>query len=184
MPDDLSARLADRLKSLRHSQGWSLDQLAAKSDVSRATLSRIEKAEVSPTAVVLGRLCAVFDMTMSRLLMAVEDGFAAHVPFGEQPEWTDPETGLSCRVVSPPDAALTAEVQECHLPPGALAGIDASTQAGRECYLVLLDGAMTVTLGDVTHQLSAGDCLRYRQTRPAQLETGARRGARFTLIYV
>lgn len=56
--DDLDARLARRLAELRTSRGWSLDALAARSGVSRATLSRLENAEVSPTAALLGKLCA------------------------------------------------------------------------------------------------------------------------------
>ena len=52
-----NARLAQRLRELRHERGWSLDELAARSGVSRATLSRLENNEVSPTAAVLGRLC-------------------------------------------------------------------------------------------------------------------------------
>ena len=36
--------------------------------VSRASLSRLENAEVSPTASVLGRLCAAYGLTMSRLM--------------------------------------------------------------------------------------------------------------------
>ncbi|MEG1117678.1 MAG: helix-turn-helix transcriptional regulator, partial [Janthinobacterium sp.] len=39
-------RLAARLKQLRVERGWSLDQLAGASQVSRATLSRLENGEV------------------------------------------------------------------------------------------------------------------------------------------
>jgi len=42
--------LALRLSELRLRQGWSLDDLAARTGISRATLSRIERAETSPTA--------------------------------------------------------------------------------------------------------------------------------------
>ena len=53
---DLDLRIAGRLKALRAERGWSLDALARRSNVSRATLSRLENAEVSATANVLGRL--------------------------------------------------------------------------------------------------------------------------------
>src|ERR1700676_3212775 len=67
--------IALRLKSLRAERGWSLDELARHSNVSRATLSRLENAEVSPTTNVLGKLCAAYDLTMSRLMHMVEDDF-------------------------------------------------------------------------------------------------------------
>ncbi len=70
------ARLAQRLRELRMERSWSLEELATKSGVSRATLSRIENNEVSPTAAVLGRLCAAFELTLSRLLAIPRQAFA------------------------------------------------------------------------------------------------------------
>src|SRR2546423_15346101 len=86
------ARLAQRLRQLRLERRWSLDQLAARSGVSRATLSRLENNEVSPTAAVLGRLCPAFGLTMSRLLAQVEMPVAL-VRQPAQPVWTDPASG-------------------------------------------------------------------------------------------
>jgi len=73
--NETEQRLAARLKQLRVEQGWSLDQLASASQVSRATLSRLENGEVSPTTSVLGKLCAAYGLAMSRLLRMVEDDF-------------------------------------------------------------------------------------------------------------
>ncbi|MBO1418612.1 helix-turn-helix domain-containing protein, partial [Streptomyces sp. FH025] len=64
----VDTRLAQRLAELRVERGWTLEELARQADVSRSTLSRVERAEVSPTAALLGRLCAVYGRTMSRLL--------------------------------------------------------------------------------------------------------------------
>ena len=71
----LDTQIAARLRALRAERNWSLDDLAKRSDVSRATLSRLENAEVSPTANVLGRLCAAYGMAMSRLMRMVEEEF-------------------------------------------------------------------------------------------------------------
>ena len=67
-PETIDSRIAARLKELRAARGWSLDELAKRSEVSRATLSRLEKAEVSASAAVLGKLCAVYGLPMSRLM--------------------------------------------------------------------------------------------------------------------
>ena len=75
MTTPLSNRLADHLKKLRLDREWSLDQLATRCGVSRATLSRVENAEVSPTAEVLGKLCTAFALPLSRLLAQVEEAF-------------------------------------------------------------------------------------------------------------
>ncbi|HEY9272046.1 helix-turn-helix transcriptional regulator, partial [Achromobacter sp.] len=77
---DLDRRIAGRLKALRQERGWSLDELAGRAGLSRATLSRLENAEVSPTASALGKLCGAYGLTMSRLMLMVEDDFAPLVP--------------------------------------------------------------------------------------------------------
>lgn len=184
MLDDVTPRLARRLKALRGDRGWSLDDLAGRSGVSRATLSRLENASVSPTAEVLGKLCGAFSLPMSRLLMMVEDNFAAHVAYADQSEWEDPETGYTRRSVSPPAGALAAEVLEGHLPPDTAIAYDTPPRSGQEHHLILLDGALTLILGETRHELTAGDCLRYHLTGPSRLATGPQRGARYLLVLV
>src|SRR5512145_407276 len=95
-------RIAQRLKSLRGERGWSLDELAGRSDVSRATLSRLENADVSPTASVLGKLAAAYGLTISRLMHLVEDDFAPLIRRDAQPVWSDTGIGFNRRSVSPP----------------------------------------------------------------------------------
>src|SRR5688572_29532956 len=57
-PDvDIETRIARRLARLRAERKWSLETLAERTGISRATLSRLERAELSPTAAMLGRLC-------------------------------------------------------------------------------------------------------------------------------
>lgn len=182
--ETLTPRLAGRLAALRQERGWSLDRLARESGISRATLSRLENAEVSPTAEVLGRLCAAYALPMSRLMMMVEQGFAAHVPPEAQPEWEDPATGFRRRSVSPPAEGLAAELLECHLPPGTCIAYPAPPRAGLEHHLVMLDGALRLSLDDRTHDLTAGDCLRYHLAGGSRFETGPRRGARYLLVLV
>src|SRR5579883_3621139 len=86
--------IAQRLKRLRAERGWSLDELARRSGVSRATLSRLENAEVSPTTSMLGKLCASYGLTMSRLMCMVEDDFVPLVRRGMQAVWTDATVGF------------------------------------------------------------------------------------------
>jgi len=184
MLDDLSLRLATNLKDLRQSRNWTLDELAEHSSLSRATLSRMEKAEVSPTAESLGKLCAAYGLPMSRLMMMVEDSFAPKVAFEHQSEWHDPETGYTRRSVSPPAADLSGEVLECHLPPGTVITYDAPPKPGQEHHLVMLDGTLNLTIDGTPHHLSGGDCLRYHLSGATRFETGPTRGARYMLVLI
>src|SRR5258708_13222834 len=51
---DINARIASRVRTLRTDHGMTLDALAAKCDVSRSMISLVERGESSPTAVFFG----------------------------------------------------------------------------------------------------------------------------------
>jgi transcriptional regulator with XRE-family HTH domain len=184
-PTSLDDRLAGRLKALRAARGWSLDDLARASGVSRATLSRLEKAEVSPTAVVLNKLCAAYGVTLSRLMYLVEAEAAEPVVRrADQPVWTDPGTGFHRRSISPPTAALSGEAVEASLPAGARLTYDRPPRTGLEHHLWLLDGRLTVTVEGTAHALGPGDCLRYRLFGSSAYETPVDAGAHYVLFTV
>ncbi len=65
----MSQRIASRIRLERDARGWSLAELAERAGVSKATISNIERADVSPTAVVLVRLAAAFDLTLAGLML-------------------------------------------------------------------------------------------------------------------
>ncbi|SMF53845.1 transcriptional regulator, XRE family [Tistlia consotensis] len=178
----LDRRIAQRLKALRAERGWSLDELARRSGVSRATLSRLENAEVSPTASVLGRLCAAHGLTLSRLMLQVEEDFTPLVRRDAQPLWTDRSVGFRRRSVSPPARGLAGEVLEAELAPGARIDYEAPPRPGLEHHLLLLDGNLEVTVDGRAQALEPGDCLRYQLFGPSTFATPEDRGARYLLF--
>jgi transcriptional regulator with XRE-family HTH domain len=177
-------RIAQRLRTLREERGWGLEELAARSGVSRASLSRLENAEVSPTASVLGKLCAAFGLTLSRLMFMVEDGFAARLRREDQPVWKDAESGFIRRSVSPPAQGLAGEVIECSLPASADIAYEQPPRPGLEHHLVMIEGELEITTDGHTHQLEPGDCLRYQLHGASRFVTPAHAGARYFLFVV
>lgn len=178
--DAIERRLAERLAALRAARGLSLDELAARTGISRATLSRLERGETSPTAAMLGRLCAVHGWTLSRLMAAAEGAAPALVRRGEQTAWTDPETGFRRRAVSPPGAGLRLELVAGALPEGAAVDYPAPPIPGMEQHLLMQAGRLAFTHAGEAWRLAAGDCLRLVLTGPTRLEAG-RGGARYLI---
>lgn len=184
-PDDaMDRRIAQHLRELRAERGWPLDELARRSGVSRATLSRLENGDVSPTASVLGKLCGAFGMTMSRLMRMVEDDFVPLVRLDAQPVWFDPSIGFTRRSVSPPAQTLAGEAIECELAPGAHISYDSTPRPGLEHHLILLQGQLEVTIDGQANVLQPGDCLRYQLNGPSAFATPAASGARYILFIV
>jgi transcriptional regulator with XRE-family HTH domain len=162
MRDALDARLASRVAELRVAHGWSLDDLAGRTGVSRSTLSRLERGEMSPTASLLGKLCTAYGWTMSRLLAGLEGEAPAVVRAADQARWHDAASGFIRRSVSPPHAGLRGEVIEGELAPGADIAYDAPPVTGMEQHVWVLDGSLELTDDGTVHRLGAGDCLRFR----------------------
>ena len=180
----IDRRIAQRLKSLRAERGWSLEDLAGRSAVSRATLSRLENAEVSPTASVLGKLCATYGLPMSRLMHMVEDDFAPLVRRNAQPVWTDPATGFRRRSVSPPARSLAGEVLACELEPATRITYERTPREGLEHHLLLLEGRLEVAVNGQAYDLQPGDCLRYQLFGPSAFATPEQSAAKYVLFIV
>jgi transcriptional regulator with XRE-family HTH domain len=158
--DDLSSRLAHRLRLERDSRGWSLAELAERSGVSKATISKIERAEVSPTAVVLVRLASAFDLTLAGLMLRAESQRGRLSRAVEQPVWRDPETGyLRKQVFSRPDHPV--EIVRVQLPPRQRVTLPASSYAHIRQLVWVQIGNLVITEGGERHSLGAGDCLGF-----------------------
>lgn len=182
LDESVDARIGARLKALRRQRDWSLEDLAGHSGVSRASLSRLEKGEVSATAAVMWRLCETYGITMSRLIAGAETDFEPLVARRDQPVWQDPDSGLRRRTLSPPSARLAAEVVECELPAGCSLAYGVPARPGAEHHLCLLEGALSLTFESESYHLTPGDCLRYQLFGASHFQTEAARGARYILV--
>jgi transcriptional regulator with XRE-family HTH domain len=170
--DDLSGidtRLGDRIRGARLSQNLSLDGLAERSGVSRAMISKIERAESSPTAALLGRLCAGLGISLASLF--------------EKPVWRDPATGYLRRDVAPRGTGSPIEIVDVTFPPGARVTFDRPwTSRGSDQHVWLFEGRLELTVGDTTHVLEAGDCLHMRLDRTITYHNPTDRPIRYAVV--
>src|SRR5262245_45371214 len=181
---DIERRIALRLARLRAERGWSLETLAERTGISRATLSRLERSELSPTAAMLGKLCAVYCWTLSRFMAEAETRPPSLVTAASQAEWKDPDSGYRRRAVSPPAPGLRGELVEVRIPAGASVSFDAPPIRGLEHHLWMLDGTLTLEVEGSLFQLRAGDCLRYVLAGPTRFQATGKREARYVIAMV
>jgi len=153
--DNTASRIAGRLRLERESRGWSLADLAERSGVSKATISKIEREEVSPTAVILVRLAGAFDLTLAGLLLRAEDqGRLTRAT--EQPVWRDPDTGY---LFSRPDHPL--EIIRVELPAGQRVVLPASSYAHIRQAVWVQAGQLVIIEAGERRELGTGDCLGF-----------------------
>ncbi|MFY4718326.1 helix-turn-helix domain-containing protein [Streptomyces sp. LaBMicrA B280] len=168
--DPLVGRIAARIRAEREKRGWTLARLAEASGVSRAMINRIERGESSPTAVVLGKLSAAFQLSVASLLALAEGtapGAAEEAGVRrrtEASEWQDPATGYRRRQIT--GAHFPVEVAEIRLPAGARVPYPAAAFAFVHQVVWVLDGRLTFQDGAEIHELGPGDTLELGDPAP------------------
>lgn len=164
-----SRTLAARLHRERTDRGWSIAELALASGVSKAMISKIERAETSPTAALLGRLSGAFGLSISTLLASTEsrnpdDRVLRHA---DQDIWRDPETGYVRRAVTPPGA--DPEIISVELPAGASVSYPASSYSFVRGHSVwMMGGRLEITEDHETVRLTKGDCFVFDLSVPSE----------------
>ncbi len=157
--EELGTALAVAVKTARTERGLTAEALASMSGVSRAMISKIERCEAQPSAVLLAKLAVAFGMTLSELIARAEGGQERLRRSSEQPSWTDPETGYTRKAISPPSSPAL-ELVEVTLPAGAEVSYPAGSYRFTEQQIWVLDGQLRFIEGAKIHELDTGDCLQ------------------------
>jgi transcriptional regulator with XRE-family HTH domain len=185
----LDERIAQRVRSLRDARSLSLDQLAQRCGVSRSMISLVERAQASPTAVVLEKIANGLGVALATLFEAESAPQAEKTVAraSEQGFWQDPASGYMRRNVSPPQEiggqAPPVQIVEVKFPPKTRVMYDGLVQgAVLHQQIWLLTGQMQITLGDEVHLLKAGDCLAHRLDRPITYHNPGIQTARYAVV--
>ena len=157
--NEAEASIARRIRLERDARNWSLAELAEKSGVAKASISKIERGEVSPSAGILVRLAAAFELTLAGLLLRAEDAERL-VRGADQPRWRDPKTGYVRRqIFSRPDHPLEMVLVE--LPPGQSVSFPAWSYARTRHVVWVQKGELVLKEGTERNVLKAGDSLGF-----------------------
>ena len=180
---DLDSVVAGRVRQLRAAKGLTLDQLAALSGVSRAMISRIERAETSATAVLLVKLGSALGVTLSALFEPPGEKQEVVRRAADSPTRVDPETGYRRRNVAPHSESGT-EIVDVVMPAGARVAYDNLTAMPVEQFVWVFDGILTFTTDDATTELGPGDCRVMRLDGPLVFHNRTETPVRYAVILV
>ena len=180
---DINHRIAARVRTLRAERGLSLEALAGRSAVSRAMISRVERGETSPTAVVLEKIATGLGCTLGSLF---EDHAAPANPVSrasDRTTWRDPESGYRRRNISPPNFPSPIRIVDVYFPAGATVAFETSARDTAVAQQIwVFEGAIEISFGDEVHKLSADDCLAMKLDRPVTFHNRTRREAHYVVV--
>jgi transcriptional regulator with XRE-family HTH domain len=166
----LGRRVADSLRKLRKEKGYSLDELASTSGVSRAALSQIEGSRTNPTLAILWKIAVGLGVPFQALLGGDTAGRTQVLRAGDAPPLRSTDGRMESRLLSPAGASQGLDVYELRFLPKALHRSEPHGQGTTET-VVILTGALRVTVGDEAHDLVPGDSMFFRADVPHAYES-------------
>jgi transcriptional regulator with XRE-family HTH domain len=180
--DDLGAaemarRVAEVLKRLRADRRLSLDDLAARSGVSRAALSQIEGSRTNPTLAVLWKIAVGLDVPFHDLLGSNDDEPVRLLRAGETPPLRSADGRMESRLLSPGGASADIEVYDLRFQPKAVHKSDPHGKGTNET-LVVLTGSLRLIVEGSEHELGTGDSVFFRADVPHTYENRTAREIR------
>jgi transcriptional regulator with XRE-family HTH domain len=182
--DNTDLAIGARLKALRTLHGLTLEELATRSGVSRAMISRIERGEASPTAALLARLSEALGLSLSAFF--AEDSQAEASPLvrrADQKLWRDTHTGYLRRSVSPPGMQSRVDIVEVDFPPHARVSFPPREESRvMTQHVWLFEGVLEMAIGDTVHTLHPGDCLFMDIGDAFEFHNPSDRPARYAVI--
>lgn len=151
-----------KIKDLRIAQNLSLKQLSDKSGVSVSMISQIERKKTDPTLTTLYKICNGLGVSISSFLES--DDQSTHIVRKDQRKTLNFPKSHSKYELLTPITDGNIEMIRIYLEPGQ-EDQQLVKHAGEECGH-MLEGEMTIVLGDKQHTLHEGDTIRFDSNVP------------------
>jgi transcriptional regulator with XRE-family HTH domain len=155
-----------KVKRLRQDQRLSLQQLAAKADVSAAAIHKIERNDMVPTVTTLLKIASALERPVGYF---IEDGTksdpVAYTRSTARPTVFTPHDGLSLAGVSGPYSPFRSAAAVATVEPGASSGDKPLVHPGEELVFVL-EGTMVFEIAAKRYRVTRGDALHFIGDQP------------------
>ncbi len=181
-PADITIAVARTVQALRADRGWSLDQLAGRSGVSKGVLVALEQGRSNPNLATLARIGDAFGVPVTRLVdMSGEPSVQISGP-GGRVLWHGPSGGTGT-ILGATDPPWAVELWRWTLMPGETFGGDAHAAATREMVWVE-SGALTLSVAGERYELASGQCARFPAGRPHRYANEGPDPVQLTMVVV
>jgi len=156
------SEIGAKVAAARADRGWSLAQLAARADLSTASVHKVERSTMTPSIAVLMKIAAALGRPVAHFIDETDIQRDLSVVRRAQHE-SIPTTkhGLTLRNVSGRYGPFQIAGADAQFTPDATSGPEPMRHPGEELVYVL-DGEVRFTVADQVHELGPGDAIHYR----------------------
>ncbi|MGP3911173.1 helix-turn-helix domain-containing protein [Nonomuraea sp. 10N515B] len=162
-PELINQAVANNVRFQRSHRGLTLDQLAARSGVSRGMLVQVEQGRTNPSVSTLTRIASALGVTVARLVEV------ADVPMVRIVDKADVVTfrqgDVQARLLVGADTPMILELWDWRLSPGEHHDGDPHPPGTRE-MLTVLEGELTLSVYGRSHVIGKDDAVLFTADRP------------------
>lgn len=160
--ESINEDLGRRVKKLRADRGWSLEELASVSGVSRSMLSEIERQRANPTLSVTYRIARAFGLTLQNLIESADSASSIQVTRADdRAQVFRSDKRCQIRTLSPLNLEKDIEFYEVRLPVDGALTSQPHVDGTRE-FLIIKNGEVSLQSGNFNELLTKGDSATYR----------------------
>lgn len=184
-PEAINENLGKRVKKLRGDRGWSLEELANASGVSRSMLSEIEREKANPTLTVTFRIARAFGLTLQELIESAEASASKIqvIRASDRAQVYRSDKQCEIRTLSPINLEKDVEFYEVTLKPGGALRSQPHFEGTRE-FLTVEEGSVRIESDQDTDELTKGDSGTYRADVPHAIVNTAKGPAVVFLVVI
>ena len=182
MADKQVLQLGSRLSSLRKRKKMTLDDLSAKSGVSKSILSQIERDLSNPTVTTISRIAEALGEKLSDFFSKIEVGEENSIESSkETPSITSKDGLCELNILG---AGETVNWLQWYILEMKPKGILDSGSHGPKTFenLTVIDGQIEVSCGKSQEKLSKGDTFRFQSNRDHTLKNISKQKALVLMV--
>ncbi len=182
-PNVVTAAVGRRVRAERSRRGWTLDELAARSGVSKGMLVQVEQVRCNPSIATICRLADALAVSVASLVEAPEMP-TTRVVRGDQgvPLWAA-EPGSLAKLMVGSGTSDQVELWDVRMAAGDAMVSEPHPQDTRELLLVV-QGELAMEVDGASHLLGAGDAIAFLADRPHTYRNAGGDPLRYALAVV
>jgi transcriptional regulator with XRE-family HTH domain len=181
--DAVTEAVAGHVRALRQARGWSLDELAGRSGVSKGMVVQIEAGRTNPSIGILCRIADAFGVTVARLLETGPSRPVRVSDAGSAPMLWRGDRGGFARLLVGRSEPEFVELWEWRLQPGDAHDSADHTPGTRELVHVL-DGELIVTVQGADHRVRAGETIDFLADKAHGYRNGGGSPVRLLMVVI
>jgi len=182
MTDKQVLQLGNRLSSLRKRKNMTLDDLSAKSGVSKSILSQIERDLSNPTVTTISRISDALGEKLSDFFLKIEEGEVNSIESSkETPSITSKDGLCELNILG---AGETVNWLQWYLLEMKPKGELDSKSHGPKTFenLTVIDGQIEVTCGPSKEKLTKGDTFRFQSNKEHTIKNISKQKAQVLMV--